>query len=482
MTGLSLTPIVPSTLAIDPAVLVRGKAVNAQEDFAAKADGVSDDSAAIQAALDYVSGLGGGTVYLPPGTYVVGSTIIHPSNVTLCGTGLTTIIKGVFALGTAYIIQSDSAVANVNIGLQGITIDRSGANAQHALHYRNVNGLVVTNCRVQGRASVMSGGMVFGGFTAPSGSDQVQNVRVTNCSFSETDNFAVQFGWVNNGVIANNTAENCYREVFAVEPGAGATSTNVTIVGNVARQGTWKQGLSSATGVIIVTESSGGTVRNVTITGNSVLTSTSIASDTSPGIAVYGCQDVAVSGNTVNGANGNGIRIGNTSFASSYITVSGNSIKDCNQGGNSTPNDVGIAIRNTTKSIITGNAISGTAHRLSLEETNSAASNVITNNLCLDAQGAFGTLGTNSVYFNNQTTDSSSSVDVRSSMAVFDGKNIAFGSTTGTKLGTVGGASGQKLGFYGSTPIVQPLLATGASHTVDDVITVLQSLGLTRQS
>lgn len=63
-----------------------------------------------------------------------------------------------------------------------------------------------------------------------------------------------------------------------------------------------------------------------------------------------------------------------------------------------------------------------------------------------------------------------------------DAINLAVGTTTGTKIGTVGGASGQKLGFFNATPIVQPLLATGASHTVDDVITTLQNLGLARQS
>lgn len=60
--------------------------------------------------------------------------------------------------------------------------------------------------------------------------------------------------------------------------------------------------------------------------------------------------------------------------------------------------------------------------------------------------------------------------------------NVAVGTTTGTKIGTVGGASGQKLAFWASTPIVQPVLATGAGRTVDEVITVLQNLGLVRQS
>ena len=39
--------------------------------------------------------------------------------------------------------------------------------------------------------------------------------------------------------------------------------------------------------------------------------------------------------------------------------------------------------------------------------------------------------------------------------------------------------SGSKIGFYGTTPIAQATLATGASATVDDVITALQNLGLT---
>jgi hypothetical protein len=63
-----------------------------------------------------------------------------------------------------------------------------------------------------------------------------------------------------------------------------------------------------------------------------------------------------------------------------------------------------------------------------------------------------------------------------------DAANLVFGTTTGTKIGTVGGSSGQKIGFFNATPIVQPLLATGGGATVDNVITVLQNLGLCRQS
>lgn len=60
-----------------------------------------------------------------------------------------------------------------------------------------------------------------------------------------------------------------------------------------------------------------------------------------------------------------------------------------------------------------------------------------------------------------------------------DAGNIVIDVTTGTKLGT---ATGQKLGFWNQTPVVQQVLATGASHTVDDVITFMQTVGLCKQS
>lgn len=60
-----------------------------------------------------------------------------------------------------------------------------------------------------------------------------------------------------------------------------------------------------------------------------------------------------------------------------------------------------------------------------------------------------------------------------------DGHNMAFGTSTGTKIGT---ATGQKIGFWNATPVVQQVLATGAGATVDNVITLLQTLGLCKQS
>lgn len=90
-------------------------------------------------------------------------------------------------------------------------------------------------------------------------------------------------------------------------------------------------------------------------------------------------------------------------------------------------------------------------------------------------------------------------------LQLFDGRNIQAGRETGTKIGTEGyidaNDEGQKLGFYGTTPIIQPDTITDPSITtvsgsgddatinsnftnlkasIDAIIDALQSVGLMR--
>ena len=60
-----------------------------------------------------------------------------------------------------------------------------------------------------------------------------------------------------------------------------------------------------------------------------------------------------------------------------------------------------------------------------------------------------------------------------------DGKDIRIANTTGTKIGIT---DNNKIGFWGVTPVVQQVLATGGGATVDNVITMLQTIGLCKQS
>ena len=63
------------------------------KDYGAKGDGVTDNVDAFQAAEDFVSSKGGGTVYVPAGVYIVSKAFYHRNFVTLTGDGDKSIIR-----------------------------------------------------------------------------------------------------------------------------------------------------------------------------------------------------------------------------------------------------------------------------------------------------------------------------------------------------------------------------------------------------
>lgn len=73
---------------------VAGGRWNDLRSFGAVGDGLADDTAAIQRAIDATGAAGGGTVYFPAGTYKLTSTLVHRSDVTLLGAGWRSELRG----------------------------------------------------------------------------------------------------------------------------------------------------------------------------------------------------------------------------------------------------------------------------------------------------------------------------------------------------------------------------------------------------
>src|SRR5690606_19901733 len=78
---------------MDPVTLALAKNHNVGR--VAKAGDAED----VQRLLNEVGSKGGGTVFMPPGEYVVSKSILIPSNCNLVGSGPGTILKGGFPPG-----------------------------------------------------------------------------------------------------------------------------------------------------------------------------------------------------------------------------------------------------------------------------------------------------------------------------------------------------------------------------------------------
>lgn len=120
---------------------------------AAKGDGVTDDTAAIKAIIDYVFAAGGGVVFFPPGTYKLMSSLIIKSNVHLIGCGVSTILDfSSIVSGSGVKFDSGAYVSGVTLesfvikcALTVIGLDMSGTIAHNRVD--NVfRSLQITGC------------------------------------------------------------------------------------------------------------------------------------------------------------------------------------------------------------------------------------------------------------------------------------------------------------------------------------------------
>jgi hypothetical protein len=292
----------------------QGAAVDVRN-FGARGDGSSDDTAAINAAIDSVSGSGGGTVILPPGTYAVGgSDYVHlKSNITLQGSGPDATVI-VAAPGSAPHHLAAEVEASSNITLEQLTFDgRGAATALVRLVRSGTSGVTIQNCRFQ---NVGAGkdhfGLVIAGAisgvnirtTAFLNKGAVQGVGVTAFggasditiaeSYFEGLYGGVRFdryqGGCRNIAVTGSTLKNWNKWGILAEGADGVRITDNMLENSVGDADDAPFGISAQAGS-----------KNVVIAGNTLTTAGEISS--------YNSQNVSIQDNTVIGATWAGIEI-----------------------------------------------------------------------------------------------------------------------------------------------------------------------------
>ena len=375
------------------------------QDFGGSGDGSTDDTAAVQAAIDAAVTAGGGRVQIPTGQFRLTRPITLGDGVDLVGLGSTSVLKPDFPSKQNRVIDNDWINGNRNISLRNFKLDRSGANVQHGILLNGIDNLLIDGIEVSGVPSVRSGCISISG-VGPNLRLISRNVRIVNCVLADTANFGMHMGYVDGGLMANNTALNADREVFGVEPDPGVSATNVVISGNTILGTTSVNGTS--TGLIIVTTTSGGTVDGVTVTGN-VMRQPSPSDTSNPGIGVYGAAAVTVTGNTVHDMDGPGILV----YDATGVLIVGNTVNNCARSGGWP----GIRLVKANHCSLTGNYVYGPSHTYSVGEESGAADNLIGANFLRDA-APVGPLGPGTVVFGNKSNDGDAAVVIGSAYAM----------------------------------------------------------------
>ena len=519
--------------------------------FSATGDGVTDDTSAIQAAIDAAGDAGGGVVYLPPGTYLTTTALtFSDSNISVQGAGMeaTVISCGGSPTGgdgDGFRVVKDAPHYS-HIAIRDLTVDhtsRSQASYANGITMQGVDHAVIERVRI---TSPEGFGIFIGSLdtdTTPVESPLIRDVIITDeregyDSIGGGNHVDGTFEHIRiydpAGTGFDNTlmVRSVLRDIHVINTVA-ATSANWGIASDFGAQdcvvedcyvsGMWYGYHFVAAAAPSPYTASQGQVKNLTIRNCYSTTSTKHAcgilgtatypvlgfrlegnrftnytSDSSadPGCLVQEAEDGVIAGNWIDGwstaaysirlcGEGAGVGVASTQ-------VFGN-IVDATYPMSILVGDGGL-ITSTTR---LRNNINYTTEQMRTDtlewggDTNlyRNAANVLKTDDALVVAGELDALG-------DLIVTGAERIDGAGGLIFGSGAdtNLYRGAANTLKTDDglivtgeveIDGAlnhDGTTVGFYGTAPITQAVLATGAGRTVDDVITALQNLGLVKQS
>lgn len=169
--------------------LFRGGVVYDAKQYGAVGDGATDDTVAIQAAIDACDTGGGGTVVFPRGRYLLTASLSVPSFVTLQGASLpyrasewdidpttaASVLKASGAANFPLVTNSDPTNGNVSIGLSRLKFIGGSNGDTKAVVFDKVRRSIISECYVFGPATTSRIGVyIIGGS---------ELIRIDKCVF-----------------------------------------------------------------------------------------------------------------------------------------------------------------------------------------------------------------------------------------------------------------------------------------------------------
>lgn len=202
--------------------------------YGATGDGSTDDTAAIAAAIAAVRAAGGGTVFLPPGTYITGNQTLY-ANVHLRGAGIgATTLKLKSGANTDLLSAQTSSInlsasfgvgtvgSLYNFSIQDITLDGNKAGQSsgpsYVLRFYGY-GYIIQNVRIR---NGYSGGVLAdwnGGSNSP-GQDSME-AQWINVKIHDNTGIGLQFGGPHDSQFLNVISYLNHSHAFHFAPNSG---------------------------------------------------------------------------------------------------------------------------------------------------------------------------------------------------------------------------------------------------------------------